>query len=390
MLQKKEKKTIIVIFDALPYIHYDSFGDNFFPNLKKKEIIKLETLIGYSAGFYPSIWSGLYPDQTNYWSNFKFNYKTSDNANNITNTSIINKISNILRYFPTKFSQLSSLALFLMSNKLDLFPYNYPACFDFRLKNQFNYEDCYNFIFYPEKERNTNHTTLFSRLRTRNISFKYIDTSQFIYDFTKYKESIIFYMNPILDSLGHKYGPNSKKYKKKIIKVFKWINELISKDDLNIIIFSDHGMTEVREKFNPLKILKDLNLKLNKDIFVWLDSTIVRFWFNSKKSLKLKSELIEMFNNKEIGHILTKSEKIRYGLNFNNRYFGDIIYLVDPYYEIFPNFFNINPFKKTSGLHGYIPTHKSSYGIFYSNYKEYQNPTSIIDLYNLFVNVLKL
>ena len=108
MLQKKKKKTIIAIFDALPFIQYDNFGYNFIPNLKKKEIIKLESLIGYSAGFYPSIWSGLYPDQTNYWSSFKFNYKPSDNANNPINTSIINKITNILGYFPTKLSQLSS------------------------------------------------------------------------------------------------------------------------------------------------------------------------------------------------------------------------------------------------------------------------------------------
>ena len=62
--------------------------------------------------------------------------------------------------------------------------------------------------------------------------------------------------------------------------------------------------------------------------------------------------------------------------------------MVDPHYEIFPNFFNIIPFRLTKGLHGYTPTHKSSYGVFYSNFFNYQEPLSIIDLYKIFVKNL--
>lgn len=85
-----------------------------------------------------------------------------------------------------------------------------------------------------------------------------------------------------------------------------------------------------------------------------------------------------------------KVEKINFGLNFKNRYFGDEIFLVNPHYEIFPNFFNIDPLKLTPGLHGYIPTHKSSYGIFYSNFINYQEPMNIIDLYKIFIKELNL
>lgn len=95
---------------------------------------------------------------------------------------------------------------------------------------------------------------------------------------------------------------------------------------------------------------------------------MLRIWFNSQKSLKLKSKLVDKFNKTNVGYFLTEFEKSKYGLNFKNCYFGDLIFLVNPYYEIFPNFFNINPFKKNGGLHGYIRTHKSSYGIFYSNF----------------------
>ena len=117
---------------------------------------------------------------------------------------------------------------------------------------------------------------------------------------------------------------------------------------------------------------------------------MLRLWFYSTKSLKNKERLIDQFNHTKKGHFLTKSEKIKYDLNFNNRYFGDEIFLVDPYYEIFPNFFNINPFKQAAGLHGYIPNHKLSYGLFYSNFIEYKEPMSIVDLYKHFIKIVDL
>jgi len=227
-------------------------------------------------------------------------------------------------------------------------------------------------------------------LKENNINYKFIYSYHFIEDFNEFNEDVIIYVNPIADTLGHKYGPNSKIYKNLIERIFKWIDNIILTNNFNIFFFSDHGMTPVKRKFYPLKIIKKLNLKLNKDIIVWLDSTMIKFWFFSKKSFQNKKRLIEQFNQTKNGHFLTKSEKIKYGLNFNNRYFGDEIYLVDPYNEIFPNFFNINPFKTTAGLHGYIPNHKSSFGLFYSNFMDYQEPMNIINLYKFFLDALDL
>lgn len=385
-----KKKIIILIFDALPYEQFKNYGYKYIPNIKKTDIIKLESLIGYSAGLYPSIWTGLYPDQLNYWTTFKFDLDKSINGDNPSNSLIIKFLLEILPYFPPKFSQIISVILAQLSSRLKIFLYNYPGHFDFKLKNLFTYEDYNKFIFHPEKTKNQNQTTLFSKLRKNNITYRYIDTNQFIDNFMSYDEEIIFYFNSIMDFMGHKYGPNSRNYQNKIIEIFKWINDLISKDKYKIILFSDHGMTKGKKKFYPHKIFKKLNLKLYKDLIVWFDSTMLRIWFNSKKSLTLKKELINKFNKSNSGHFLTELEKNKYGLNFKNRYFGDIIFLVDPYFEIFPNFFNINPFKTTPGLHGYIPTHESSYGLFYSNFINYQEPMNLIDLYQILIDALKL
>lgn len=388
--QLSSKKLLILIFDALPYEHFDHYAYKLIPSVNKAEVIKLESLIGYSSGIFPSIWTGLPPDELNCWSEFKFNLNSLNHTEKTIDSNLINKLLKILPFFPSKLSQIISVVFSLIGLKLKLYKYIFPVFFDFKLRNLFKYEDNQKFIFHPEKTKNQIKETIFSKLRKENISYKYLYTIQFIENFLKYKQEVIFYYNPIMDIFGHKYGPNSIKYKDKINEIFKWVNNLILKRNFKIVLFSDHGMTSVYKKFYPLKVFKKLDLRLHKDIFVWLDSTILRIWFNSVKALKSKSELIKEFNKIGAGHFLTKEEKRKYGLNFKNRYFGDLLFLVDPYYEIFPNFFNINPFKITPGLHGYIPTHKSSYGIFYSNFFEYNEPMNIIDINKIILKILNV
>lgn len=388
MIQDIKKKTVFLIFDALPYEQFYNYGYKYVPNINKEKVIKLESLIGYSGGLYPSIWTGLYPDKVNLWSEFKFIYQKYNDLKELDKSIIFDKVLSLISYLPRLLSQFSSLGLFLLSFKFNLFPFNYPVCFDFRLKKYFKFEDYHEYIFYPENTLNKEHITLFSLLRENKISFKFIETTQYIADFTKFNEDIIFYYNPILDVVGHKYGPNSKAYNEILKKSFIWIDKIISKFNCNIVLFSDHGMTTVNRKFFPLKILKNLSLKLYQDLFVWLDSTMMRIWLISRKSIKMKSNIIKTLEKFKVGHFLTEIEKKKYGLNFKNRFFGDLIFMVDPHYEIFPNFFNIIPFRLTKGLHGYIPTHKSSYGVFYSNFINYQEPLSIIDLYKIFITNL--
>lgn len=385
MVQSLKKKTIFIVFDALPFEQFKNYAHIYAPKMNIEKFIKLESLIGYSGGIYPSIWTGLYPDNINCWTNFK--YDPNMNLIKTDKTQKFNKVLALLRYLPRILTQFISLGLFLLSFKYNLFPYKYPVYFDFKLVKYFKFEDYHNFLFSPNKK---DHSTLFSILRNNKVSFKYIETTNLSIDFIKFNEDIIFYCNPILDIVGHKYGPNSKSYNKILKKIINWIENLISESNYKIVLFSDHGMTTVNKKIYPLKILKKLGLKLYRDILVWLDSTMVRIWFNSKRSIEMKSIIIETFNNQKGGHLLTDQEKNQFGLNFRNRFYGDLIFIANPHYEIFPNFFNIIPFKFSKGLHGFIPTHKSSYGVFYSNFINYQEPLKLIDLYPIFTRELLL
>lgn len=157
---------------------------------------------------------------------------------------------------------------------------------------------------------------------------------------------------------------------------------MIQEDKFDLIILSDHGMTSINYCFQPIPIFRQLNLKLNKDVIVWLDSTMVRIWLWSEKAKKVKEKLISEFMNQKGGIFYDTPLRKKYGLDFRNRVYGDLIFQVDPHYEVFPNYYHYFRFIPSKGMHGYIPTHKDSYGIFYSNQNHLEYPKSVLDIFD--------
>jgi len=158
-----------------------------------------------------------------------------------------------------------------------------------------------------------------------------------------------------LDRAGHRYGPDSQVIKEilqKIDKGIKRIWEIAKKcfEEGHLVIMGDHGMMEVRRHLDIWSELKKLPVRLEKDYLMFLDSTMARFWFFSKKAEELITDLL---NNIDNGHILSQGEKDKYHLNYSHNKFGDIIFLVDPGVLIFPNFYQKR--KSVKGMHGYAP-----------------------------------
>jgi hypothetical protein len=284
---------------------------------------------------------------------------------NISDSNFISLITNYIGKLPGGFSKIASEILAIMSMKFNLFSYHFPVNFDLKNKEFFTYSSNEKYIFDPRNIERCKPKNIFSLLRKKDHSYQYIYSNNLNLNFSDFEDDIIFYYNSILDFYGHKYGISSKIYINKFKEIFNWINKLVEGNQYDIIVFSDHGMTQTYNKFHPLKIINKLGLKVNKDLILCLDSTIVKIWFISKKALKLKDLLIEEFDKSKKGHIIKDSERKKYGLNFKNRYFGDLLFLANPHIEISPNFFVINPFKMTPSLHGYNPKDPFSYGIFY-------------------------
>jgi len=81
------------------------------------------------------------------------------------------------------------------------------------------------------------------------------------------------------DALGHKYGPYSLLVKQRILKLLKELEIMQKKhEEMSLIMFSDHGMQEVKQRFDvikQLKLLEHSGLRLGKDPISFILTTLV-------------------------------------------------------------------------------------------------------------------
>jgi predicted AlkP superfamily pyrophosphatase or phosphodiesterase len=165
-----------------------------------------------------------------------------------------------------------------------------------------------------------------------------------------------------LDEMGHEFGPESEEMEKAIINEDNCIKKIFSElkiEENNFLVFSDHGMLNVKETYD----LKSILPEFNKGYIYFLDSTMARFWFFDED---VKKQVLEILKNCKKGHILTKEEKEKNNLNFKDNFYGDEIFLANSGILILPNFFQDKP---VIGVHGYNLQDKNEKTIFITNLK---------------------
>jgi predicted AlkP superfamily pyrophosphatase or phosphodiesterase len=185
-----------------------------------------------------------------------------------------------------------------------------------------------------------------------------------------------------LDGLLHQYGTDHEEIRKKL----KWYEQKVHEvlnlashgyDDVELQIFSDHGMTNHTENVNIRKKLHEAGVDQN-GYFAVLDSTMARFWYKNEET---KAHIHRVLKELD-GDFLTRAEKVRYGVDFEGDMYGEDIFLVKPGVQIIPSDMGNNPCK---GMHGYDPNHEDSSAVFLSTHKPCEEPLHIKDFFNLMV-----
>ena len=171
-----------------------------------------------------------------------------------------------------------------------------------------------------------------------------------------------------LDSIGHKYGPDSIEIKDALINLDNQLEDFYnatqkSEHEPIVIFCGDHGMSRVTEFINIEKIVnsfnKDRTFKNNCRLF--LDSTIARFWFKNKNSHHIDALVKEIklhYNDK--GIFVERGEYENFGIPDSDMY-GDFLWICNEGVVISPDYFN-SVDKKLSGMHGYRPSGAQNYG----------------------------
>jgi len=184
----------------------------------------------------------------------------------------------------------------------------------------------------------------------------------------QYELYLIYISSP--DIWGHEYGPDSLELKRALYKMDRDL-EAFSKEfirkrpESKFVFLGDHGMVpislciDVESELLPLA--KRLNIKIKKDFIYFLDSTLMRVWFLSEKARAIfEKPLKESVLLIENGLFIDESLAKRFHIPWNDKRYGDLIWLANAGGLVFPNFFlRKNPYK---GCHGYDPYVSDSQG----------------------------
>lgn len=168
--------------------------------------------------------------------------------------------------------------------------------------------------------------------------------------------------------LAHFWGTESEKLKK-VLRDYddklKKIHEALENNIKNyeFVILGDHGMIDVVNYINIKKLIKMLEKKYKvnqmKDIYYFIDSTMLRIFVKNKNLISDIEKDIEIFLQ---GKIEIGSKTKAYFEQFKPEY-GDIIVLLKPGNVFYPDYFNNS---KVKGMHGYLNNTEGQQGLMIS------------------------
>lgn len=142
-------------------------------------------------------------------------------------------------------------------------------------------------------------------------------------------------------------------------------------------VFSDHGMTPVRQRRDLVAEVAELGLSMPDDYLAVYDSTMARFWpFTERARRALHDKLASV----SCGRLLTDGELVNLGVFFPDHRYGELIFLLEPGWLVGGSDFN-GPGWTPAGMHGYHPDDAYSDAVFLSSHPAPADLQTITDIH---------
>ncbi len=368
---------LFIMVDACGWeiIRNDPFGKNFAPNRKR-----LESVFGYSSTCVPSILSGRWPVEHRNWCYFVY-----DPANSPFRSL------KILRWLPTAITSRRIFRRWLTKfvkvqlkfrGYFDLYniPFRHISLFDFTEKKS------------PLKPKGMNRgTNIFDFLEQRKIPYFVSDPArteeqnrdELIQRVGREEVDFAFMYWAGLDGLLHMVGNQSPEVPARLRIYEQWIGQLLAAakghyEEVRLYVFSDHGMANCDELLDLKSKIEALPLKMGEDYAVVYDSTMARFWFLRPGAREPITNVLQQVPQ---GRILPDDELERMHARFEDRHFGELIFLVKEGVLIVPSHMGERPIR---AMHGYHPTDPHSYASLLTNQETIpEDVTAIPHIYRL-------
>lgn len=189
----------------------------------------------------------------------------------------------------------------------------------------------------------------------------------------------------------------------KVTKFYRYIDTFVESihrkcqyNGIKLVLLSDHGQEQVKNIINIQRELKRLNLSEDEYNF-FIEVPMARFWFHTERA---RRKIIDMLASIDNGTVLSYKDMHQYNIKFEDDTYGEIYFIADSGYIIFPHdfyqplanmFLGLTDWKqrnrifnpKHRGCHGYLPQYESEKGfiiILDSNYRIYEQEINIIDV----------
>jgi hypothetical protein len=167
-------------------------------------------------------------------------------------------------------------------------------------------------------------------------------------------ERILFLYTAGLDATMHTHGPDSEAARVWLSahgdRILAIVDAARRSGRRPIVrVFGDHGMAPVRRDWDALADLASLGLRMPQDYRYFLDSTMARFWFEGDSA---RRRVVDRLQDASLGRWLQEQEMRSLGVWFDDRAYGEEIFLCNPGVLIVPSFMGSSTL---GGMHGYHP-----------------------------------
>ncbi|MDO8543322.1 MAG: alkaline phosphatase family protein [Opitutaceae bacterium] len=346
---------LFVFIDACGWeiIQHRNFASEYAPFRRR-----LRSVFGYSSACIPSILSGRWPAEHRNWSYFVYDPKNSP----FQSLRLLRWLPNFItsrrrvRRWLSKFVkvQLKFRGYFDLYN----IPFRYISLFDFTEKKN-PLQPCGmnrgpNIFDFLQERGIRYHVSEPTRGEDENLDAVLKDITTEVIDFA-------FVYWPELDGLMHRVGNDSSEVPDKLRAYEQKLDRLLlgaqeHYEQVQLYVFSDHGMANCDQHVDLRTRIDALGLRMGEDYAVVYDSTMARFWFFNEPARRTVTE--ELGKVPE-GQILSDAELADLGTLFPDRYFGELIFLMEEGTLIVPSHMGERPIR---AMHGYGSISKALMG----------------------------
>ncbi len=157
-----------------------------------------------------------------------------------------------------------------------------------------------------------------------------------------------------------------------------FVQELHSRcqeNGVTMMVLSDHGMEPVQGSIDLVRRVRRLGISREEFTF-FIEAPKARYWFHTDRA---RGRILEVLSSLNHGKVLSCRDMHQYNVRFNDVRHGEVYFVADPGYVLFPHdyyhplanlFLGLTDRQQRSrllspryrGYHGYLPHHESEKG----------------------------